>query len=88
MCIMSIFLPLAVRRSVSYEVGHQDVRGVVDRAADAGGQKEGDGLGGHQRGHRGAGGPGVLPAVAAGPGETGQTGGTGEPGHEYSLKII
>ncbi|KAM4738427.1 OTU domain-containing protein 5-A isoform 3-T3 [Anableps anableps] len=62
-----------VRRPVSDEVGHQDVGGVVDRAADAGGQEEGDGLGGHQRSHRGAGGPGVLPAVAAGPGEAGPT---------------
>ncbi|XP_044066225.1 OTU domain-containing protein 5-A isoform X3 [Siniperca chuatsi] len=62
-----------VRGAVSDEVGHQDVGGVVDRAADVGGQEESDGLGGHQRGYRGASGPRVLPAVAAGPGEAGQT---------------
>lgn len=53
----------------------------MDRAADAGGQEEGHGLGGHQRSHRGAGGPGVLPAMAAGPGEAGPPGSHASTNH-------
>jgi len=40
---------------------------------DAGRQDAGDGLGGDPGDHWGAGSKGVLPSVAAGPGETRQT---------------
>lgn len=65
----------SVRGPDTDEIGYQDVGGVVDRTADAGGQEEGDRLGGHEWGHRGAGGPGIIPPVVTGPGKTGQTGG-------------
>lgn len=71
----------SVRRPDADEISHQDVGGVMDRTADVGGQEEGDRLGGHKWGHWGAGGPGIIPPVATGPGKTGQTG--GRTSHPY-----